>query len=165
MEPILVAIEEHVVDVPDYGKRAGKFMRFESGHWICIEIDGRTLNDLRKLYPKRGISFAGKHSLEETAQDFLGQLGKKKAQLTVHRQNSKEIESLTVEIKYLDIDGNEIDHEPIIAAAGFLMPQREEWKLINNEMWRVDRSEVVYYANPNRPGHTLINVYCEKEPS
>jgi hypothetical protein len=65
-----------------------------------------------------------------------------------------------VEIKYYDIDGNEIDHAPLIATA-FVVPQRGERKLINNEKWRVVRSEVVY----PRPGNTLIQTYCEKAPS
>ncbi len=63
-----------------------------------------------------------------------------------------------VEIKYFDIDGNEIDHAPLTATA-FVVPRRGERKLINNEKWRVVRSEVVY----NRPDNTLIQTYCEKE--
>jgi hypothetical protein len=71
---------------------------------------------------------------------------------------------MSVEIKYYDIDGNEIDHEPLFASAGFQMPQRGERERINSEMWTVARSEVVY-PNPTKPGTTLIKTYCEKAPS
>ena len=67
---------------------------------------------------------------------------------------------MSVEIKYFDTDGNEIHHEPLVATTAFVMPQRGERKRINDELWKVGRSEVVY----KRPGNTLIKTYCEKEP-
>ena len=80
----LAAIEECSVDVPGgYGKRTGKFLRFDPHDWICIEIEGRTAEALFDKIKKEGkapVPLVGRNTREESARDFLSLWGENPSQ-------------------------------------------------------------------------------------
>ncbi len=74
----IVAIETREVDVPGYGKKVGRFLRFEPESWLCIEIRGRTFNELfDKNQEEKNESplFPGHSRPESSAREFLSRWG------------------------------------------------------------------------------------------